>query len=71
MEGKQSRYLLFCGDYYYPSGGAGDYVGAFDSLSAAIHDGENAIDDGSHEWYNILDLQENVVIERSEEQSKI
>jgi hypothetical protein len=28
-------YMLFAGDWYYPSGGVGDFVNSFDSVEAA------------------------------------
>jgi hypothetical protein len=31
-----ARYLLFAGNYYYPSGGAKDLVGSFSNLDEAI-----------------------------------
>lgn len=30
------RYHLFAGEWYYPSGGLGDYQGSFDSVEDAI-----------------------------------
>ena len=32
------RFLVFAGDYYYPSGGWEDFVGSFDTLEAAKAD---------------------------------
>ena len=30
------KYMLFCYDQYYPTGGMGDFVASFDSLEDAI-----------------------------------
>jgi hypothetical protein len=30
------KYLLFAGDTYYPSGGAKDFIGSYESLEEAI-----------------------------------
>lgn len=45
------RYLLFAGEYYYPSGGFNDYKGSFDSIEEAI---SNVM--SYHDWYHIVDL---------------
>ena len=46
---KLKRYLLFAGDYYYPSGGMNDFVDSFDSIEEAVaqHD-KNFIDSWKH-----------------------
>jgi hypothetical protein len=60
-------FLLFAGDSYYPSGGWGDFQGAFATREEAVAEGERRINlrsgwqqlDGPHEdardWYNVAD----------------
>ena len=43
-------YLVFKGDYYYPSGGYRDFVGAYESYAIA----DNAAQTGSSEWAHIV-----------------
>lgn len=52
------RYLLFAGEYYYPSGGFHDYKGSFETINDArsnvmLH----------HDWYHIVDLDTLKIIE--------
>ena len=48
------RYLLFAGEDYYPSGGAYDFVGSFDSIDEAV----NALNYKEYRdcWANVFDL---------------
>ncbi len=45
------RYMLFAGYEYYPSGGMGDFVGYFDTMSEAVQHIQNV------EWWHVLDTQ--------------
>ena len=49
------RYLLFAGEYYYPSGGWRDFWGAFDSVDDARKELDAQI--GSYDWYHIVDTE--------------
>jgi len=51
------RFLLFCYDTYYPVGGWGDFIGAFDSVEEA----ESAIDKTFHYW-QIVDMEKLEVV---------
>jgi hypothetical protein len=46
-------FLLFCGDRYYPLGGAEDYKGQYATLEDAVEAGKAS----RHDWYNILDIE--------------
>jgi len=50
------KYLLFCGNDYYPRGGARDFKGSFATLEDAIeaHDPHEYDYDGG--WANIFNL---------------
>lgn len=46
------KYLLFAGEFYYPSGGLHDFIGNFKT----IEDAKGWIKD-YHDWYHIVDLE--------------
>ena len=46
------KYLLFAGEFYYPSGGLHDFIGNFKT----IEDAKGRIKD-YHDWYHIVDLE--------------
>lgn len=48
------RFLLFCHDTYYPSGGMSDARGSYDTLEEAMEAGGKSHYDG----FDILDLEE-------------
>lgn len=56
------RYMLFCGEYYYPCGGMNDFKGYFDSVDDALNS-EECNSGQLNEWHHIYDteLQEKVV----------
>lgn len=45
------RYLLFCGDNYYPGGGWEDFVGSYDDMCDAV----DAVTAKNWDWYQIID----------------
>jgi hypothetical protein len=45
------RYILFSGDYYYPSGGWNDAKGDFDTIEEAIRVGSRA------DWFHVIDTE--------------
>lgn len=58
------RYFLFAGDAYYPNGGVGDIVGAFNDLEYAKQHAEKPRKKYSwsditepYDWANILDTE--------------
>lgn len=58
----KSRFALFMGEHYYPSGGWGDFVASFDTIEEARRSLELALkEDQKHavrrfEWWEIVDL---------------
>lgn len=56
------RYLLFSGDFYYPSGGWMDFIQDFDSLGEAKLAARSISDD----WFQIADTHIMEVIESKE-----
>ena len=48
------RFLLFCGENYYPNGGWADFKGDFDSLEEAFQGAFKSKSD----WYHIVDAQD-------------
>ena len=46
------KYLLFAGEYYYPSGGFHDFKGSFDTIRDVL---SNVWD--YHDWYHIVDSE--------------
>ena len=58
------RYLIFCGDYYYPGGGAEDFFsakGTLEQAEAVMADKEfqRGID-----WAHIFDLRNGTIVKR-------
>lgn len=60
-----NRYILFCGETYYPRGGASDYAGSAATLDEAkawgaaidISDGLAGIG-----WWNVLDAETGEIV---------
>ena len=66
------RYLMFCGECYYPSGGASDFVRGFEAEEEALYCAALIIEftggmhhDMCNEWANILDTKSGNIIELS------
>jgi hypothetical protein len=58
------RYLLFCGDIYYPSGGWDDFVNYYDTIEEA----REAVSKMPHDWWQIVDTTTmNMIVEGSNE----
>jgi hypothetical protein len=51
------RYLLFCGNTYYPEGGWADHNGGFDSIEQAFEKACSMDVD----WYHIVDTYDNTI----------
>lgn len=49
------RYLLFCGERYYPLEGAWDFYKDYDSLDDALAAGQLHLTTDEDHWANILD----------------
>lgn len=47
------KYLLFCGNNYYPKGGIGDYEGDFDSVEDALS--WMLAQNSKYDWYDIIE----------------
>jgi hypothetical protein len=56
---KMKRYLLFCFDGYYPSGGWGDFVGTFDTI-------EEALKNRDRDHYQVVDTETMKVVSSDE-----
>ena len=54
----KNRYLLFCGEQYYPSGGFDDFVGAAETIEEV-----KKLNRGS--WYHIVDIETLKIVEES------
>lgn len=57
-------YLLFCGDDYYPCGGAYDLAGRFDSVDMAVAAHEPSKFGINGGWANVLCLDSLKVVKR-------
>jgi hypothetical protein len=58
------KYLLFAGANYYPSGGANDFIAAFDSVDAAqTHINENLSD---VDWAHVASFDGQALVKVSE-----
>jgi hypothetical protein len=59
-----SKYLLFSGDDYYPSGGWCDYSGAFPTVEAAIEAAQAANIQGFQEcdWWHVVDAESREIV---------
>lgn len=55
------KYILFAGKTYYPRGGAGDFIGMFNSVDAAIEHFEKETKHrfifATDFWANIFDVE--------------
>ena len=49
------RYLLFTGEYYYPSGGWRDFRDSFDTV-------EEALTQSRGDWWHIVDSETGVIV---------
>lgn len=59
-ENKTGRYLLFCGQQYYPGQGTEDLIGSTDELELAAATMRVWFNvEGSGTWAEIFDTQEN------------
>ena len=56
------RYLVFCGDVYYPKGGWKDFKGSTPSVGEAY---ELILRAGSHGWWHIVDSETGETIKES------
>lgn len=57
------RYLVFAGEYYYPTGGWDDFVGDYDDLEDATAAGKNPGHDGEwHQWWHVIDSETGVMV---------
>ncbi len=54
------RYLIFAGDWYYPSGGANDLQGSTGMESTAIKLAKGLL--AVHEWVQVYDLKKEVIV---------
>jgi hypothetical protein len=61
------RYLLFCGDNYYPHGGWADFAGSFDSISDAH--GYLLKHNKEWEWFHIVDSSCAKMVAKSDEKA--
>jgi len=52
------RFLLFAGDFYYPSGGMDDFKDSFNILEDAVIFANNE----GWDWIHILDIEKGEVI---------
>lgn len=62
----KERYLLFTGQYYYPSGGFSDYMGSFKT----INDARSNVTD-LDDWYHIVDSESLEIIEDTRNGDKV
>ena len=56
-------YLLFYGSIYYPSGGACDFQGSYDTIEEAKDARESQQDDYGYSWAQITDDGLNILLE--------
>ena len=49
-------YALFAGDFYYPSGGWGDFRASYDTKSKAVREGKKLVRSGERDWFQVVDL---------------
>lgn len=56
------RYLIFCGDFYYPEGGWDDFRKDTDSLDEAIRYCKDLIERRVADWCQIVDIHKGRVI---------
>ena len=55
------RYLLFCGDNYYPMGGMKDFVGSFDSIEKFEYYME-VQRSSAPDWYQLFDTKTETIV---------
>jgi len=78
------RYLLFCGHFYYPSGGWDDFSGDYDTIEEAkkhieyewnqivdLETGEVFSEDGEEEWEPVSDEMKEKLTKELEEKGFI
>jgi len=58
------RYLIFCGDYYYPKGGWEDFRKDTDNLDEATRYCKNLIERRVADWCEIVDIHKGRVIKK-------
>ena len=64
------HYILFAGDYYYPSGGWLDFKGRFLSIESAKNYLLQIKESYPYEWWHIVDEERNEIVEDSYWKSK-
>ena len=60
MKTTLNRYLLFCGDNYYPTGGWGDFQGSYETYDEAMA----ALPTLSFDWHQIVDVTDGEVVNK-------
>jgi hypothetical protein len=50
------RFLVFAGEYYYPGGGAYDYLGGYDTRESAVERAKEELEDEYTDWAHVLDV---------------
>ena len=56
------QFLLFAGNDYYPSGGAEDFIGSYDTIEDAIEARDACTFDYDGGWANIFDSKEEKIV---------
>ena len=59
------RYLVFCGDDYYPIGGMNDFKGDYDTLKECEILLEKEYNDNVYEWTQIWDSKDKKFIKNT------
>jgi hypothetical protein len=62
LQNPTGRFLLLCGNVYYPTGWT-DFVGRYDDVDTASRHGKLWSDDDRFRWYQVVDLSDNLVID--------
>jgi hypothetical protein len=63
------RYLLFCGNNYYPNGGWSDLIGAFDTIEECgppNHFVDRYGDTVEVDWWHLVDTEVLAIIDQGE-----
>ena len=55
-----TKYALFAGDHYYPSGGMNDCIGRYETIELA-----REANNGAWDWFQIVDLETFTVVEEN------
>lgn len=55
-------FILFCGFAYYPAPGWQEYIGDFETLDAACEAGKKEIIIAMYDWWQVVDLNEKVIV---------